>query len=256
MFSRRQKRIFRLAFFISGTLVLITALWLLVQARGRHRVKYIHYTEFGIGLPENYSINGIDVSHYNDEINWPMIKAMRVNDITLQFAFIKATEGTDLEDEWFGTNWKNCKANNIIRGAYHYFIASEDGDQQARHFIQTVKLDPGDLPPVLDIEDLGTSTPTAMKAELMKFLKAIENNYHVKPVIYSYTDFYNHYLAEDFSDYPLWIAQYGSAQEPRIGRAFLFWQHNETGHVNGINSNVDFDVFNGDSTQLSNILIH
>ncbi len=255
MFSR-QKKIFRLAFIFSGTLILIAALWLIVHARGRHHIKYIHYTEFGIGLPENYSIHGIDVSHYNDEINWPLVRSMRVNNITLQFAFIKATEGTDQEDEWFEANWKNCKQNQIIRGAYHYFISGEDGGLQAKYFISKVRLEPGDLPPVLDIEDLGHTSPAAMTAELKKFLKTLEDNYHTKPIIYSGSDFYNHYLSRDFSDYPLWVAHYGGVQQPRIGREFQFWQHNDSGHVNGINSIVDFNVFNGDSTQLTKMLLH
>jgi lysozyme len=256
MFSRRQKKIFRIAYLISGSFLLIAALWLMAHSTGRHRIKYIHYTEFGIGIPENYSIHGIDVSHYNDEINWPLVKAMRVDSIILRFAFIKATEGLDQEDEWFEANWKKSKENQIIRGAYHYFITNEDGEKQAQYFIGKVKLEPGDLPPVLDIEDLGNTTPAAMIKELKKFLVILENHYHVKPILYSYADFYDHYLSKDFSNYPFWVAHYGGVHGPRINREFNFWQHNDSGHVNGINSYVDFDVFNGDSAKLSRLLIH
>jgi lysozyme len=45
----------------------------------------------------------------------------------------------------------------------------------------------------------------------------------------------------------LWVAHYLVKDKPRIKRNWIFWQHNESGHVNGIASFVDFNVFNGDS---------
>ncbi|HEV3251877.1 MAG TPA: GH25 family lysozyme, partial [Puia sp.] len=61
---------------------------------------------------------------------------------------------------------------------------------------------------------------------------------------------------DDFDGYPLWVAHYLQKERPRIYRAWSFWQHNESGRVNGIVTRVDFDVFNGDSLELRKILMN
>ena len=68
-------------------------------------------------------------------------------------------------------------------------------------------------------------------------------------------DFYTKVLGDEFDDYPLWIAHYYQPGKPRIKRSWVFWQHSEEGRVNGIKSKVDFNVFNGDSTDFKNLLI-
>jgi lysozyme len=143
----------------------------------------------------------------------------------------------------------------MTRGAYHFFIATKSGKAQARNFISTVNLDPGDLPPVLDIEQLHGVSPQKMRKEVKDWLDVVEGHYKVRPVIYTYVHFYSHYLAREFDDYPLWVAHYLEKNKPRINRPWIFWQHNETGRVNGITSPVDFNVFNGDSTDFKDLLV-
>ena len=70
---------------------------------------FIRYKEFGISIPTQYSIHGIDVSRYQTTIAWEEVKNMKVQDIQLGFAFIKATEGNDLIDPFFKRNWKKSK---------------------------------------------------------------------------------------------------------------------------------------------------
>jgi hypothetical protein len=59
----------------------------------------------------------------------------------------------------------------------------------------------------------------------------------------------------DMTTSPLWIAQYTAAACPDIPdpwTSWLFWQHSDTGVVNGvISSQLDLDVFNGTADQLS-----
>ena len=73
---------------------------------------------------------------------------------------------------------------------------------------------------------------------------------------YLRTDFYEKYLGSEFNDYPLWVAHYDEPEKPRIEREWLFWQHSESGHVNGIATKVDFSVFNGDSTAFQKLRLH
>ncbi len=214
-----------------------------------------NYAAFGIEMPINYSIHGIDVSNHQNIIYWPSVKAMKVNNISINFAFIKATEGTNDADKLFTKNWKITEQLGITHGAYHFFLATKNGATQAHNFIKTVSLQKGDLPPVVDVEQLYGVAPNVMQQRLQQCLDSLENQYHIKPIIYTYIDFYEHYLGEKFDDYPLWIAHYLEPDKPRIKRNWLFWQHSEQGHINGITTFVDCNVFKGDSLEFKNILL-
>jgi lysozyme len=256
MLSRKQKKQFRqVAFVILGIAIMAVCGWMLHQWLNYRKAKFTRYPEFGILIPESYSIHGIDVSKYQELIAWEEVQAMKVKKIQLGFAFIKATEGIGNTDPNFNRNWKKSKSNGIIRGAYHFFIASKDGRMQAENFIDKVKLEPGDLPPVLDTEQLNGTNADQLKKELKKWLEITENYYQVKPIIYTNVDFYNRNLGSEFDEYPLWIAHYYQPGQPRISRGWIFWQHSQEGRVNGIVSKVDFNVFNGDSLEFKNILV-
>lgn len=253
---RRKKKVTQRI--IIHSLVLLAAgfvAWLIYQQLKFRKHEFIRYPEFGIDIPENYNIHGIDVSKYQASIAWDEVKAMRVKEIRLGFAFIKATEGIGNTDPNFNRNWKKAKDNAVVRGAYHFFIGSKDGRMQAENFIAQVELQTGDLPPVLDVEQLNGSTAAQMKTEIKKWLEIVEGYYRVKPIIYTNVDFYNSYLGDEFDEYPLWLAHYYQAQQPRINRNWIFWQHSDQGHVNGIAAKVDFNVFNGDSTSFMKLLI-
>ena len=218
------------------------------------RARFVRYPAFGISIPESFSIHGIDVSKYQQTIAWDAVKEMKVKNIQLGFTFIKATEGIGNTDEQFYRNWKKSKQSGMIRGAYHYFLATKDGREQAENFIKTVDLKSGDLPPVVDIEQSFGVSSAILKKELKEWLDIVENYYKVKPIIYTNVDFYNRYLDTVFDSYPLWAAHYFQYDAPRIKRNWIFWQHSEEGRVNGILSKVDFNVFNGDSAQFKNLL--
>jgi lysozyme len=217
--------------------------------------RFTRYPEFGIVIPETYAIHGIDVSKYQHMIAWEEVKAMKVKDIQLGFCFIKATEGIGNTDPQFRRNWKKAKQAGMHRGAYHFFIASKDGRMQAENFIKQVELIPGDLPPVLDIEQINGTPHAQLRKEAREWLDIVEQHYKIKPVIYTNVDFYKRCLGEEFDGYPLWVAHYYEPREPRISRDWVFWQHSDEGRVNGITSKVDFNVFRGDSVQFRDLLL-
>ena len=94
-----------------------------------------------------------------------------------------------------------------------------------------------------------------MQQRVEDWLQLVEKKYKVKPIIYTNVDFYKTFLSGKFDDYPLWVAHYLVKDKPRINRDWIFWQHNEKGHVNGIRSFVDFNVFNGDSLAFKKLLM-
>ena len=253
--ARKKKRssslhIFKIFFwlFIACTAVYYVVSFFIKQPE-------IFYPGFQITIPAGYEIHGIDVSRYQRTVNWKEVKEMKDGNIKISFAFIKATEGVGNVDEQFRRNWLKAEEQNICKGAYHFFIAGKSGKKQARNFIEIVDLKKGDLPPVLDIEQSYGVQANEIKKEVKEWLLIIEKQYGIKPVIYTNIDFYKNYLQADFDDYPIWIAHYLESDKPRIERKWSFWQHNESGRVNGIKTPVDFNVFSEDSADFENFLI-
>lgn len=238
------------AFFITGLVFILGYDWW-----KNRKSRFVRYPAFGISIPENYLIHGIDVSRYQQTISWESVKEMKVKNVQLGFVFIKATEGIVNTDPQFKRNWKKSKQAGMIRGAYHFFLATKDGREQAENFISMVDLEEGDLPPVVDIEQTYGVNPAILKKELKEWLDVIEYYYDTKPIIYTSVAFYSRYLGKEFNGYPLWAAHYYQYDTPRIDRNWDFWQHSEEGRVNGILSKVDFNVFNGDSLQFRSILM-
>ena len=234
---------------------IVYSIKLIKEQQALNKAQAANYAAFGIEMPLDYSIYGIDVSSHQDIIYWPSVKNMKVNNISINFAFIKATEGANDADKLFNKNWESTKQLGITHGAYHFFLATKNGATQAYNFIRIVNLQKGDLPPVVDIEQLYGVAPNVMQQRLQQCLDSLENHYHAKPIIYTYIDFYEHYLSGKFDDYPLWIANYLESDKPRIKRNWLFWQHSEQAHVNGITTFVDCNVFKGDSLGFKKILL-
>ena len=216
---------------------------------------HIFYPAFNIEIPNGYSVHGIDVSRYQSAINWKEVKDMEVDGVKIGFAFMKATEGIHNVDEQFRRNWLKAEEQNIIKGAYHFFIPGKDAKKQALNYIEIVNLKKGDLPPVLDIEIGRRLSVIKMQNEVRDWLDAVEKHYGIKPIIYTNIDFYQKYFQQGFEEYPLWIAHYLQPDKPRIENKWIFWQHSESGRVNGIKAPVDFNVFYGDSSDFNDFLI-
>jgi lysozyme len=135
------------------------------------RVASPSYPAFGIDLPGEYDLHGIDVSRHQRNIDWEAVSKMKHKDITIQFAFIKASEGRTVADDYFAENWKDCKEAGILRGAYHFYRPHLTANDQAKlFFTQLTKLEKGDLAPVLDIEVYGKGDRNTLKKNLKKWL--------------------------------------------------------------------------------------
>ncbi|HBI02062.1 glycoside hydrolase family 25 protein, partial [uncultured Flavobacterium sp.] len=187
---------------------------------------------------------GFDVSEYQGKIAWEEIKTIE-DTFQLKFVFIRATAGKDKVDSRFKQNWKNAKENGFVRGAYHYYRPNENSIQQANNFIKTVKLQKGDFPPVLDIENLPkTQSIDSLKVGLRRWLTKVENHYNVKPIIYSGESYYKDFLADEFEGYTFWIANYNFFVED-IKDHWAIWQFTEKGTVTGIQGPVDVNIYNG-----------
>ena len=209
---------------------------------------------YGVCIPYGYKVHGIDISHYQGNVNWKMLEQTRQGQFPIQFIFMKATEGGDYLDKRFVANFDSAKAHGFIRGAYHFYNPKTDANKQADFFINTVKLEPGDLPPVLDIETKGKDIEK-LQADLKLWLRRVENHYGVKPIIYASYKFKTKYLNDSvFNSYPYWIAHY-YVDSVQYKGDWKFWQHTDVGTLPGIEEQVDLNIFNGDMEGLNALRI-
>lgn len=203
--------------------------------------------------PVGHEIYGVDVSHYQKDVNWQHVRESQIT-----FAFIKATEGKSLKDKKFDRNWSEAGKAGLMRGAYHFYRPRSSPEKQANHFVANVTLQPGDLPPVLDVEHRGLKPIKAFRQDIKVWLNLVERSYGTKPIIYTGYKFYKDYLEGHFDEYPLWIAHYKVpklAMEPTEKAKLHFWQHTDGGSVKGIEGNVDCNVFYGSMRQLREVCL-
>ena len=209
---------------------------------------------------------GIDVSKYQKEVEWTRLslpanasgKVLPSNRKTLYrqpvlFAMMKSTQGTTLKDPAFERNFAQARRCGLIRGAYHFLSVHTPAVRQAAEFIANTPLEAGDLPPVLDLEiDKATMRRDHAKVVRMakEWLRIIEAHYGVKPIVYTYNNYYIDYLrGHGLDGYDYWIARYGAKP---TARHWEIWQFTETGRAAGIDHAVDINVFRGNYRDLLN----
>ena len=205
------------------------------------------------------TVAGIDISRYQQKIDWGALTASGV-----QFCFIKATEGARDVDVSFKGHWEAAAAAGLIRGAYHFFRPQIPVSTQADLFIRTLgQLQPGDMPPVLDLE--GTAgwldIPPAARAPLaLTMLETLEDRVRATPIVYMSPWFATEMLNSTaaLARFPIWIAQYTEAQAPTVPKpwnTWTFWQHSQSGKVPGVAGFLDLDRFQGSLDDLQRLTL-
>ena len=205
--------------------------------------------------PQGFEVQGLDISHYQDRIDWERLRNADIHHQPIRFVFIKATEGVSIIDENFNENFYQARQNDILRGAYHFFAPDVDAVRQAQFFLKQVHLEAGDLPPVLDVEKSGNLSVRELQQRVRQWLIIVEKFYGVKPIIYTGYKFKLKYLSDPFfDDYPYWIAHYYVSELEYTG-SWQFWQYTDVGHVDGIKGYVDCNIFNGTLQELHDLTI-
>ena len=204
---------------------------------------------------------GIDVSHYQGSINWTSVRGAGI-----EFAYIKATEGTSYKDPNFNTYYPAAYYAGVIRGAYHFARPNiSSGATQANYFVSNGggwSRDNLTLPGAVDMEwnpysggsCYGLST-TGMRNWIADFANTYKSRTGRDVVIYTSASWWNSCTGSWTGRgtlNPLWDAHYttGSPAIPAGWPTYTIWQYTSSGRVNGISGNVDRDVFNGSRDRL------
>lgn len=205
---------------------------------------------------EEYPISGVDVSAYQGIINWDMLSRQNID-----FAFIKATEGSSFQDEKFNYNWENANKTQLKIGAYHFFSYDSSGSAQADNFISIVPNQKGDLPPVVDIEFYGDKGKNPLSREktnpiLDELLSKLELYYQKRPIIYATKKSYDLYIKNKYSDHIIWIRDVIRRPTLSDEREWTFWQYSNREFLKGYNGKekyIDMNVFKGTKEEFKNL---
>ena len=204
---------------------------------------------FGANAQEGYyiqcedtcnHIHGIDISHYQGQVFWEVIG----ENSKMAYVYIKASEGGDRIDPRYERNIQLAHQYGLKVGSYHFFRPKTNLTKQLENFMTQCRPGDQDLIPMIDVETKsGLSTPE-FRDSLTKFITLVEEAYKQKPLIYTFTNFYNAHLQGVVDGYPLMIAQYnGIEPELKDGRDITLWQYTGKGRINGINGFVDKSRF-------------
>lgn len=187
-------------------------------------------------------VHGIDLSHYQGEVFWETIG----DNTKMAYVYLKATEGGDNIDEKYASNIELAHKYGLKVGSYHFFRPKTELKRQLANFMAQCKPKDQDLLPMIDIETKSGLKTTEFCDSLFKFLRMVEVAYKQKPLLYTFTNFYNSYLSGKLDGYKLMIAQY-TKREPVLNddHDFTMWQYTGKGHINGINGYVDKSRFMG-----------
>ncbi|TQL70238.1 lysozyme [Nocardioides albertanoniae] len=203
-------------------------------------------------LAARYDVRGIDVSHHNGTVDWA-----RVAEQDVDFAWIKATEGSAHTDPRFTANWSGAREAGLSTGAYHFMSFESPGTDQAQNMIATVPRVAGTLAPVVDLEPYGSfkgdlPPATEVRAILDPLLAALEDHYGTAPVIYTTPTAYRAFLVDGYRDNPIWFRSV--AWPPRVpdGRDWTIWQYSSRDRLDGVGSSdeayVDMNVLSDDAS--------
>ena len=204
---------------------------------------------FGANAQEGYyiqcedtcnHIHGIDISHYQGQVFWEVIG----ENSKMAYVYIKASEGGDRIDPRYERNIQLAHQYGLKVGSYHFFRPKTNLAKQLENFMTQCRPGDQDLIPMIDVETKSGLSSPEFRDSLTKFITLVEEAYKQKPLIYTFTNFYNAHMQGAIDGYPLMIAQY-NAIEPELkdGRDITMWQYTGKGRINGINGFVDKSRF-------------
>lgn len=191
----------------------------------------------------NIIYDGIDVSNYQGDIDFAQVRSSGIEAV-----YIKAGEGGNMTDPFFLQNYERASAADMIVGFYYYVTAftTAEAAEQAQHFYELIRDKNFSARPAMDYESFSNPDIAAINAIGLTFLRELERLSGVRPMIYSDASDAQTIWSNDFSIYPLWIADYYSTNGPAgndIWEHQSGFQYSDTGSVLGISGDVDMDYF-------------
>lgn len=192
------------------------------------------------------SMNGIDISHWQDGID--------LAGVPCDFVILKATQGTSFVDKCCDKFYQEAKKLGKKLGVYHFADGKSTGKQEADHFIKNVKGYIGEAILVLDWEADALDKGVSYAKE---FLDRVYEKTGVRPLIYMSKSVCREYNWASVvnGNYGLWMAQYankdatGYQEKPWTDKkgmgafkSIAIHQYTSTGRIGNYPGNLDLDI--------------
>ncbi len=187
-----------------------------------------------------FPIRGIDISAHNGTVDFSRVLADSID-----FVYIKATEGATWRDALFEHNYRAARDAGLAVGIYHFFRFDVPGWRQSVNILGAIGNRHLDLPIAIDVEEWGNPaefTTAEIIADLRSLVEMLRQNGR-EPIIYTNKNGYYRFVRGHFDDVALWICSFTS---PPLAERYRWtiWQHSHVGCVEGIRGDVDLCTFN------------
>lgn len=200
------------------------------------------------------SLVGIDVSKYQTNIDWTKVKQSGVDYAILRVGYRGyGTEGKIVLDENFDSHATGALAAGIPIGVYFFSEATtiKEAEEEADTVIAAISKYNITYPVVFDTEHIPNANARANDLEVSEltaiakaFCKKIEKAGY-EPMIYANERWLLLHLdLRELTDYPIWLASY--REDLTFPYKVKMWQYTEKGSVDGIDGNVDLNVYLGE----------
>ncbi|WP_294409270.1 GH25 family lysozyme [uncultured Ruminococcus sp.] len=187
------------------------------------------------------TFKGIDVSQYQQGVDFKKVKASGVDFVIIRAGFGKYA---NQKDPCFESHYKAAKAAGLKVGAYWYSYAAtvEEAKAEAQTCINAIKGKTFEYPIYFDLEERSQFVKgRAFCDSLVKtFCNALESAGYWAGLYISRSPLQQYISTDVAKRYALWVAEYGS--RCNYGGTYGMWQYSSTGKVNGISGNVDMDI--------------
>lgn len=191
---------------------------------------------------------GIDVSKWNGDIDWEVVKAEGVDFAIIRCGYRGSSSGWLIEDPYFFKNLSEAKKAGIQVGVYFFTQATDmvEAVEEASMVISLLGDAQIEYPIFIDTEGAGgNGRADGLDANTRTlvcnaFCKTIQNAGYEAGIYASRNWYYNNLNTDELSEYKIWLAEY--TQTPLYDGHYDMWQYTSNGSVAGIEGRVDLNV--------------
>lgn len=195
------------------------------------------------------AVFGIDVSRWNQEIDWAQVKKEGVSYAMIRAGYRGSSTGSLIEDSCFVQNMQGALENGIDVGVYFFTQAVNEVEAVEEASMVLSLLQDYDIsyPVIIDTEGAGgkgraDSLDTATRSRACQaFCETIRSQGYTAGV-YASKNWLNQNIdiTKLSGDDVIWLAEY--KEEPTYGGTYQMWQYTSSGRINGIEGRVDFNL--------------
>lgn len=196
------------------------------------------------------SVAGVDLSVYQGDVDFGKVKDAGFDYCMLRVGYRTYGGGVVTADANFETYVSDAIKNDLDVGVYFFTsaITTAEAKEEAEFVLDSIKPYNINYPVVLDVEEIvsGTSRQDSLSQEelteiVKTFCETIEDEGYEVMIYSNLKGFIAKVNLEELEDYDKWFANYDTT--PYFPYKFTMWQYSSTGSVDGIDGDVDLNIY-------------